>query len=184
MDAIKKSKAYKIVGANLYELAFLVAAASTIGSYIISQVIDFVPCTFCWYQRIAMFPLPLILAAAVLRKDKLGYIYALPLSLIGVLLSGYHSLLQWGIISESEASSCSLVGPSCGEPEILWLGFITIPFGAFLSFSAISILMMISAKTGNKLHSDDGTKKKMLQMLIGLAITTFIALTIIKIAKQ
>lgn len=175
--------AYRFIETQSYELAFLLATSATLASYVLSEVIEFVPCTFCWYQRILMFPLPLILGAAVLRRDKLAYFYVLPLSVIGMAVSGYHSLLQWGVISEGEVSSCSLIGPSCGEPEILWLGFLTIPFGAFLTFTGISSLMYLSARRQEKSAIVESAKRPMLAMLLGLSLGTILAIAIVRIVN-
>ncbi len=177
-------RALKFVEKYTNELAFLIAAGSTLASFVLSEVVEFVPCTFCWYQRILMFPLPLILGAAVLRKDKFSYVYALPISVIGMLVSGYHSLLQWGIISEGEVTSCSLVGPSCGEPEILWLGFLTIPFGAFLSFTGIAGLMYLLSRQTKKPAIDDSAKRPMLIMSAILGVATWIAVAIIRLTTD
>ena len=166
----------KRIDRNIYELAFLVAFSSTLASYVLSQVVELVPCTLCWYSRIFMFPLPFILGAAVLRGDKKAYIYALPLAVIGAGLSFYHSLLQWGVITE-EVTTCSLTGPSCAEPEILWLGFLTIPFGAFLSFAAIAALLIRSMKQNNGKPALDGSKQQMMQWLILVPV----ALTVIAV---
>lgn len=137
-------KTLNLIDKYSYQLAFALSASGVIGSMVFSEILNFVPCTYCWWQRVAMFPLALILGAAVLYRQKLAYLYSLPLAMVGTVLSAYHSLLQWNIITES-ADGCSLVGPSCAEPEIQWLGFITIPFLAFLTFGAITFLLARSA---------------------------------------
>lgn len=87
-----------------------------------------------------MFPLAFIATVGVLRKDATFVYYILPLSIIGMIVSLYHSLLQWGVIKES-VLDCSLTGAvSCADPEVLWFGFITIPFMAFGCFVAITLL--------------------------------------------
>ncbi len=130
-----------------------------------------------------MFPLPLILGAAVLRKDKLAFVYVLPLSVIGMLVSSYHSLLQWGIIKEV-VDTCSLTGPSCAEPEIMWFGFLSIPFGAFLVFTSISILMLRASHKNKKKIIDEKSKRPMLAMVGFLAIATLIAILLIKLLRD
>lgn len=126
-----------------------VAAGSLIGSLVMSEVANFIPCTLCWWQRVFMFPIAFITTTAVLRKDKnIGY-YALPLAITGGIISTYHSLLQWGIIKEA-ILDCSLTGAvSCAKPQIMWFGFISIPFMALCCFVAIIVLAWLSlpAKT-------------------------------------
>lgn len=129
---------------NYQELAryalWFVAAGALLVSVSLSQVFDLIPCTFCWWERVLMFPLAFIATVGILRKDNNFVYYILPMSLFGIVVSLYHSLLQWGIIKES-VLDCSLTGAvSCAKPEIMWLGFITIPFMVFVCFTAISIL--------------------------------------------
>ncbi|MEM7737254.1 MAG: disulfide bond formation protein B, partial [Deinococcota bacterium] len=36
-------------------MAWLIALVATAGSLYFSEVRNFIPCTFCWYQRILMY---------------------------------------------------------------------------------------------------------------------------------
>ena len=49
--------------------AFLIALAATLGALFIGEVLGQMPCTLCWYQRIAMFPLVPILGLSLWRDD-------------------------------------------------------------------------------------------------------------------
>ena len=71
-------------------IAFLVAATSTAGSLYFSEAANFVPCQLCWFQRIAMYPLALILLVAALRGDRSVRWYAGPLAAGGAVISTYH----------------------------------------------------------------------------------------------
>jgi len=122
-------------------LCWLVAGLSTTGSIFFSYVMEFVPCVLCWYQRICLFPLVLILAAGLFPVDKSVVKYALPLALAGWLTALYHSLLYSGIIPE-KIQPCTQ-GVSCTEEYINLFGFITIPMLSLLSFSTIIALLLI-----------------------------------------
>jgi disulfide bond formation protein DsbB len=91
-----------------------------------------------------MFPIAFIATVGVLRHDKnVGY-YALPLAITGGIIAAYHSLLQWGLIKET-VLDCSLTGAvSCAKADIMWFGFISIPFMAFCCFVAIGFLSWLS----------------------------------------
>lgn len=120
-------------------VAFVVAWVATLGSLFFSEVLHFAPCTLCWYQRIAMYPLAFILLVAVLRKDTHVYRYVLPLSIVGAAIALYHYLLQkttWVMV----VTPCTAASP-CTELQIDLLGFITIPFMALAAFSSITFLM-------------------------------------------
>lgn len=122
-------------------LCWLIAALSTTGSIFFSSVMEFVPCILCWYQRICLFPLVVILGAGLLSFDKHVVKYSLPLALIGWATALYHTLLYSGIIPKS-IQPCSQ-GVSCTEEYIDLFGFITIPMLSLLSFSVIIILLLI-----------------------------------------
>jgi len=82
---------------NLLLLAFawLVALVATFGSLYYSEVRNFIPCTLCWYQRVAMYPLAFLLGIAIWRNDPQIRPYALTLSLLGLFWSSYHLLELW-----------------------------------------------------------------------------------------
>ncbi|MGH3000823.1 MAG: disulfide bond formation protein B, partial [Gaiellaceae bacterium] len=75
-----------------YELwgAFVVAALATGGSLFFSQIAGFVPCELCWFQRICMYPLSLLLLFAAYHGDYKFARYLLPFPLIGGCVSVYH----------------------------------------------------------------------------------------------
>jgi len=116
-------------------LVWVVALVSMAGSLALSEVFKLVPCVLCWYQRILMYPLVVIVGVGILRRQRDWVYYALPLAVVGVAVAGYQSLLQWGIVPEA-AAPCSAVA-SCALKQINWMGFVTIPFMSFLAFTAI-----------------------------------------------
>ena len=64
------------------------------GSLYFSEVADFMPCTLCWYQRIAMYPLVLLLGIAAFRRDRAIRLYVVPLAVVGAAISIYHYLYR------------------------------------------------------------------------------------------
>ncbi len=125
-------------------LCWLLVSVSTLGSLFFSYVMEFAPCVLCWYQRICLFPLVIILAAGLFPVDKSVVRYALPLAIAGWLTALYHTLLYSGIIPKS-IQPCSM-GVSCTEEYINLFGFLTIPMLSLLSFSAIIALLFIFKK--------------------------------------
>jgi disulfide bond formation protein DsbB len=129
-------------------LAWVAAIIATLGSLYFSEVMHFIPCTLCWYQRIFMYPLAIILGVAVYRNDTGIYRYALPLSIIGWLIAGYHTLLQ-KIPYLQQFEMCTS-GVPCSKDYINWLGFITIPILAFIAFTIITVCLIICARSSKK----------------------------------
>lgn len=126
---------------NLLYLAWTLALASVLGSLYFSEIAGLPPCVLCWWQRILMYPLLVILTVAIFRKDDNVFFYSLPLSILGMGTAMYHYLLQNGIIPE-EAGPC-LAGVSCVDKQIELLGFITIPLMAFAAFTVITISLIL-----------------------------------------
>ena len=119
-------------------LAFGVALAATLGSLYYSDVMGFIPCKLCWYQRILMYPLVIVTLVGIFLQDEYLPNYVLPFSVAGVLLSGYHYLVQVGILAEPV--SCADIVP-CGSRYVNYLGFVTIPFMALTGFVLITIIL-------------------------------------------
>lgn len=124
---------------NILYFAWVQACVATLGSLYFSEVMDLTPCVLCWYQRILMYPLAVVLAVGILRRDSGVYLYVLPLSLLGAGISVYHNLLYFGVLPES-VQPCVL-GISCTTKQIEWLGFITIPLMALTAFVVINACM-------------------------------------------
>lgn len=133
-----------MIGVKFKILAYfswIQATIATAGSLYFSEILHLPPCSLCWYQRIFMYPLVVIIAVGILRKDKGLPTYVLPLSILGLLFAFYHSLLQWGVVAESLVPC--LLGVSCTTKFIEWFGFVTIPFLSFLAFGVITGSMIL-----------------------------------------
>jgi disulfide bond formation protein DsbB len=133
---------------NLPYLAWIIALVATVGSLFFSEVMDLPPCVLCWYQRVAMYPLVLIIGSGIIMRDGRMTSYALPLSLIGLAISIYHNLLYYGLIPES-ITPCT-EGISCTSRQIEWLGFITIPLMALTAFLSVSLCLILYNKSEQK----------------------------------
>jgi disulfide bond formation protein DsbB len=116
--------------------AWLVAAVATAGSLFFSAVLDFAPCVLCWYQRIFLFPLVVVLARGLFPLDRGVVRYALPLAVLGGLVAAYHNLIYEELVPES-LTPC-VQGVSCKEQYLELFGFLSIPMLALLAFAAIA----------------------------------------------
>lgn len=121
-------------------LAWLVAVAATAGSLYFSEVANFTPCRLCWFQRIAMYPLSVILLVGALRKDPSVRWYAAPLATIGAAVAGWHSLIEWRPSLDNGA--CEFQGPSC---TFIWFREFGLSLAnmALIGFLTILILLLV-----------------------------------------
>jgi disulfide bond formation protein DsbB len=134
---------------KLLYVAFAVSVVATLGSLYFGEVLGLPPCSLCWYQRIAMYPLVVILGVSILKGNRSVAAYVLPLSLVGLAISTYHNLLYWGVLPES-ARTC-VAGVSCTSKYVEYFGFVTIPLMALAAFAIVSACLIaftrIEAKT-------------------------------------
>lgn len=121
-------------------LSWAIALIATLGSLYFSEVREYIPCTYCWYQRILMYPLVIILGIATVRKDVSQTIYVLPLTIIGMGMSTFHYLVQKTSLFPSSSGACGIV--PCTTEYLNVFGFITIPMLALIAFTSITILQL------------------------------------------
>jgi disulfide bond formation protein DsbB len=128
------------------ELTLAISGFATLGSLYFSEVEHFVPCRLCWFQRVFMYPIPLISLIALVRRDRSVHYYTVPLAVIGASISLYHYLIEWGVLADSD--SCSLFGPACAEVWFRQFGFVTLAFMALCGFFAIAVINLVPAPAG------------------------------------
>lgn len=133
-----RQAALSLLGDTAIWIAWLVALVATVGSLVYSEVIHFEPCRLCWFQRIAMYPMALVLLVGAIRRDRAVKLYGLPLALIGLGISIYHYLIQH--VPGLEGGACDPDNP-CSSIFVEIFGFITIPFMAGSGFIVISVLL-------------------------------------------
>ena len=126
-------------GRTALGLAALVAIVATAGSLYFSEVAGYLPCALCWYQRIAMYPLAVVLPMAAVRADGAIRPYAAALAGIGAAIAAYHALLQR--LPGLPSTSCSLDNP-CSAIHFERFGFITLPVMALIGFLTILTLLL------------------------------------------
>jgi len=134
--------------------AWIVATISTAGSLYLSEVAHLPPCTLCWYQRIAMYPLGVILAIAALRRDGAVRRYVLPLIAGGALISIYHYQLQR--FPKQSTLACALDTP-CTATWVWRFHYISIPFMALSAFALIALLVLIAGWRGARATEEAST---------------------------
>jgi len=107
----------------------------------------------CWYQRILMYPLTLILLVGILKHDEGVFDYVLPFSVLGMGVSSYHYLIQMDVLPHP--AICSVAVP-CNLRDPIYLGFVTIPLMTLVAFAAITLLMALGKWAGKGARADAG----------------------------
>jgi disulfide bond formation protein DsbB len=138
----------KFIKENLMQFVLVVSAFSIIGSLYFSEIVKFPPCSLCWYQRLFMYPIAIIVSVGLWKKDKNLAYFVLPFSIIGLIISAYHNLLYYGFISEA-FQPCT-IGASCTQRQLDLFGFVTIPILSLFGFILINIFTFAYYKFQNK----------------------------------
>lgn len=174
----KRNKTYiDSIVQNYLLVGFVLSLSAALGSMVLSTVLELTPCTLCWYQRIALFPMVIIFGAGYIRKDAHTYIATLALSLVGLIIAGYQLLLQWGIIAES--LTCTTSSVSCGEKQLEVFGFITIPMGSFAMFAALGLLSWLAARKHYSKKVINQENLKVLLQVSVIALVVYVGLQLI-----
>jgi disulfide bond formation protein DsbB len=138
---------YRFVGQYPLQLIFLTSLVALVFSMVYSNVVNFPPCELCWVQRIFMYPQVLLSYLAIRKKDLSMISYLLPMTVLGMIVAFYHSLVHWGISGSFLA--CTTTGGECAKVYVMEYGYITIPFMAFSTFVYLLTITLIYRKASN-----------------------------------
>ncbi len=129
---------------NSTALAIIVSLTATIGSLFMQFVVGWEPCELCWFQRIFMYPIPIILIHSLINKRSDGLKIVFPLAVIGAIIASYH----YGVQFFNLASVCSIINGAseCALKNYAPFGYMTIPMMALTAFIVVGILHKISEK--------------------------------------
>ncbi len=145
MPRFKKMKTTHFIRLqNIYLISWIISLSAFIISLIFSEIMQLAPCNLCWYQRIFMYPLVIILPIAYFNNDRQALYYTTPLTFIGFLISMYHVLLYHQIISEP-LKLCS-ANLSCTNKQLILFNGIGIPDLSFIAFTILLILQTLGIK--------------------------------------
>jgi disulfide bond formation protein DsbB len=135
-----------VAGGELHAAA-VVALVATSGRLYFSEVAGFLPCVLCWWQRVFMYPLVVLLGVGALDRGlraasrRRFSAYVLPLPLLGAAFALYHLYVEH--VPGAESVLCS-VGVPCSVRWFTELGYITLPMLALTAFAAIAALLVLS----------------------------------------
>jgi len=132
LDAVREFRA---------TITLCVAGGAMLGSLYFSEVANYIPCRFCWFQRIAMYPITIIGLVSFIRRDTTARFYVLPIAAIGACISAWHYLIEWrpGL----DSGSCAATGPSCTDIWFRSFGFLTLAGMALIGFITLIVVNAI-----------------------------------------
>ncbi|WP_088013375.1 disulfide bond formation protein B [Gottfriedia acidiceleris] len=125
----------KLTSKEFLIISLLISLSATLGSLYYSEIVKLVPCDLCWYQRILMYPIPLITIISMIIKDTNVKYYIRILTFLGILTASYQYIIQ---NLHQKSAFCNITS-DCTTIQVQYFGFITLPFMSILAFSLIFI---------------------------------------------
>ena len=139
----KENKFLGFIDKHYLTLGFLVSLSSSLFSLVYSEIIGFLPCPLCWYQRIFLFPLVFIFGVAIWYKDRKIVKYTLPLLCVGFIISVYQNFFYY--FGNGSALPCGASGVSCYQQLVSEFGgYISIPMLALTSFFSLITIVLVA----------------------------------------
>jgi len=139
----KKNKFLAFIDKHYLTLGFIITLLSALFSLVYSEIIGFVPCYLCWYQRVFMFPLVFIFGAAIWSKDRKVVKYTLPMLTVGFVFSVYQNFFYY--FGESSTLPCDASGVSCYQRLISEFGgYISFPMLALSGYLALITIVLVA----------------------------------------
>jgi disulfide bond formation protein DsbB len=135
----------KYLGDYFFPIGFFISFGGTALSLFYSQIMHYVPCDLCWYQRIFLYPQVFLFAYAWYKKDRGILPYSLILSLVGFAVALYHHFLQIGFDLMKPCSTAPFA-VDCAKPSFIEFGFVTFPFMAVVLFGFLSLVYITALK--------------------------------------
>jgi disulfide bond formation protein DsbB len=141
-------KLFKLMVDQSTFFAWLIALTATVGSLFYSEIAGYTPCKLCWWQRIFMYPLILLFALSLHKKDRSILPYALLLSIVGGVIAAYHYAMQRGFLP---SLVCSISGAAdCSREYVLQFDYVTIPLMSLTAFALIALLSFVGWRFSKK----------------------------------
>lgn len=133
-------------------VAWALSCVALLGSLYFSEVRGWQPGTLCWYQRISLWPLVLILGQAWFRKRPDVAAFVLPQVAAGTSVAVYQVLTQQVWRADGAVPTC-MVNAEIG------LGPVTIPLLSLAAHLAIGASLLVAWRRGAKRNADETTRR-------------------------
>lgn len=139
----KRNAFLDFVNKHFLPIIFLISLSASVFPLVYSEIINFPPCSLCWWQRVFMFPTVLMFGVALWDKDRKVVRYTLPLVCAGLFVSIYQNFFYY--FSESSNLPCDASGVSCYQRLVSEFGgYISIPMMALTAFFALLVLLSVA----------------------------------------
>ena len=136
-------------------LSALLLLGGIVGANIYDVVYGDAPCLFCWYQRIAIYPMFIIAVVEMIKKTRAAHVFMSVLATATVLLAGYHYSYHFRryVLDQALSMPCSpnpLVA-GCEQAKVVSFGFATMPMMSLIvGIAVLTMVYFMYKKTNSK----------------------------------
>ncbi len=139
----KRNKFLDYLNKHFLVLSFLISLFASVFPLVYSEIIHFLPCYLCWWQRVFMFPTLFLFGTAFWDKDRKVIRYVASLLSLGFLISLYQNFFYY--FGETSSLPCDASGVSCYQHLVSEFGgYISIPMLALTAFFALLTLLAVA----------------------------------------
>jgi disulfide bond formation protein DsbB len=143
ISLITKSKPLYFIARHSTAILRIIFFGAVLGSVIYSEYFNYPPCILCWYQRLAIFPIAIILFTGSLKHFLIRQ-QVLLFSILGFIVSAYHTYID--IFLPEGVTVCGADGISCTARYVYEFGYITIPVMSFTVLLSGIIITLIAKR--------------------------------------
>lgn len=120
-------------------IAWIMSLFATLASIYFIEIQGNPAASLCWFERMLIFGVFLILTVGILRQDINAKYYAIPFVVLGIPSALYQQLVHWNII-QIDSTSCS-ISSVCSTKFFELLGFITQATLCLTAFIVVGICL-------------------------------------------
>lgn len=121
------------------KIAWLTSLFASLASVYFIEILGNPSAALCWFERMLMFGLLLVLTVGIIEKDKKVYKYTIPFLLFGIPSALYQQLIHWNVI-QVPIQPCG-AGTLCTTKFFELFGFITQATLCLTAFLVIAFCM-------------------------------------------
>ncbi len=124
-------------------IVLLVTLASATLTLLYSEIFGFIPCGLCWLQRVFLYPLPIVMAVALVRgvRERVVADIGITLASLGAFVALYQHYLQMGG-TELVACPTAGVGADCARRILFEFGLVTFPLLSAIVFVFVIVVLL------------------------------------------
>ncbi len=139
----EKTKVF--VSKNISFLGLFITGGAVLISLLYSTLLDYPPCTLCWWARILLYPNFVVFIMLLCKKyDRKTLLdFSIITSMLGILVSGFHTFITY---TGKSFIACD-AAVSCTQRFVYEFGFVTIPLMALISFTAVLTITFYAKKS-------------------------------------